>query len=456
MFEVLNKRFSRLVRKIGGKKRLHPSDLTEAIDDVRTSLLSADVNFKVVESFVQSVKEKAVGQTITKGIDPGHQFMKIVQDELVSVMGGEHRELSLKEDSPSVILVIGPNGQGKTTFCGKLALSLKKKGKNVLLVPADTFRPAAKKQLEVLGKSVEVECFDSDLSKSPEKIALSSLKRDSDVVVIDTAGRLYGDVKLMKQLKTMRKKLNSFHVQTLLVVDSMIGQDAVSMAEKFHEQINLDGFVLSKMDSDAKGGAALSIRYLTGVPVLYLSTGEKMNDLESFHPDRLAGRILDRGDVVSLVEKAQEEIQKDDADEMMENLAKGRLSMDSFVKQMAMMKKLGSMKNILGMLPGMGGLAGQTGQLSKIEDEMKKAKTIISSMTKQEKDNHKIIGQSRMIRIAKGSGTQLADVRKFLQDFTRMEQMMGQMGQGMSHDFLKQPLPQKKKKKGSSWGKRYF
>lgn len=479
MFDTLSEKFSEAFKSISGKGKITEDNIEETLKVVKTALLEADVNFKVVKNFVTNVKEKALGEKVISGVNPGEQFVKIVHDELANVMGDKNVELDIDRATPTPILVVGLNGQGKTTFSGKLALYLRTNHKkNVLLVPADTFRPAAKDQLITHAKNLGVDYFDSDLSKHPKLIAEEAMafakNNGKEIVIIDTAGRLHVDDELMAQIKEVRQSLDSHKPEVLLVADAMTGQEAVNVAKTFHDAINLTGVVLSKMDSDARGGAALSIRYVTGVPIKFISTGEKMKDLELFHPDRLAGRILDMGDVLSLVEKAQKVIDEKEADSMMKNLEKGKFTVNDFMKQMDMMKNLGSMASIMKMIPGMGGMLRQIGDLSPAENEMKKMRVIINSMTKQERDDYKIIKESRIKRIANGSGTKISDVNDFLGKFRQMEKMMGGMMQMMKGGFpgMGGGLPNmgggmpdlgfggdKKKKKGGGkgpWGKGYF
>ena len=479
MFDNLSEKFAGAFKHLQGKSKISESNIEDALKEVRTALLEADVNFKVVKQFTTAVKEKSLGEKVISGVNPEEQFVKIVHDELASVMGDANEEVNLDREGVTPILVVGLNGQGKTTFSGKLSLHLtKKKSKKVLLVPADTFRPAAKDQLITLAKSMEMDWFDSDLSTSPSQIVTQALKyadqENYDVAIFDTAGRLHVDDQLMDELKEVRAVLKEKNPEVLMVADAMTGQEAVNVAKIFHEAVQLTGVVLSKMDSDAKGGAALSIRYVTNVPIKYISTGEKMKDLELFHPDRLAGRILDMGDVVSLVEKAEEAIDEKEAENMMKNLEKGKFSVDDFMKQMNMVSKLGSMGSILKMIPGMGGMLRDVGDLSPAEAEMDKMKVIINSMTKKERADYKIIQESRIRRIANGSGTKLSDVQEFLKKFKQMEQMMkGMMGMmkggglpgmpgmpgmaGGQKGFRQEALgPRKKRKKGkkkSPWGR---
>lgn len=436
MFDTLSEKFSDAFKNLQGKGKITEANIETTLKEVRKALLEADVNFKVVKEIIGNVKEKALGEKVLRGVNPEEQFVKIVQDELAHVMGEANEEIDFDSKKLNVILIVGLNGQGKTTFSGKLSLHLtKKKNKNVLLVPADTFRPAAKDQLQTLAKSVDVECFDSNLALHPKDIAKEALayakEHKLDTVIIDTAGRLHVDTELMGQIREVREELEGLSPEVLLVADAMTGQEAVNVAKSFHETVGLTGVVLSKMDSDARGGAALSIRHVSGVPIRYISTGEKMKDLELFHPDRLASRILDMGDVVSLVEKAEENIDKDEAEKMMKNLEKGKFTVDDFMKQMDMMQNLGSMGSLLKMIPGMGGMLRQIGDLSPAEDEMKRMKVIISSMTKQERQNYKIIKESRMNRIAKGSGNTEQAVKDFIAKFKQMEKMMGGMMQMM-------------------------
>ncbi len=485
MFDTLSDKFSEAFKYVQGKSKITEDNIEDTLREVKTALLEADVNFKVVKDFIASVKEKALGEKVIKGVNPGEQFVKIVHDELAKIMGDANEELDLNRTGAIPILVVGLNGQGKTTFSGKLALHLSsKKKKDVLLVPCDTFRPAAKAQLQTLAKQINVDCYDSDLSLSPSEIAKNAMifaqKSNKNIVIIDTAGRLHVDQELMNELKEVKKSLIDFRPEVLMVADAMTGQVAVDVSKTFHEAIGVTGIVLSKMDSDAKGGAALSIRHVTGVPIRYVSMGEKMKDLELFHPDRLAKRILDMGDVLSLVEKAQENINESDAESMMKNLEKGKFTVEDFLKQMEMMSSLGSMTSILKMLPGMGGMLKQIGDLSPAENEMKKMKVIISSMTKEERQNYKIIKESRLKRISRGAGVNDEAVNEFLKKFKQMEQMMGGLmsmmkggmpGMGLpgmgggamqkkgfrpeANPFSDMNTPKKKGGKGP-WGKGYF
>ena len=432
MFDTLSEKFIDAFKNVRGKGKITETNIEDTLKGVRTALLEADVNFKVVKEFVNQVKEKALGEKVIRGVNPGEQFVKIMHDELAKMMGEENEEINLDRPPIIPILIVGLNGQGKTTFSGKLSKHLTdKKKKSVLLVPADTFRPAAKKQLMTLAHGIGIDCFDSDLSMHPKDITLAALdeakKLHKDIIIIDTAGRLHVDDELMGQIKEVKLAIADMNPEVLLVADAMTGQEAVNVAKIFHEKVQLTGAVLSKMDSDARGGAALSLKYVTGVPIRYISTGEKMKDLELFHPDRLAKRILDMGDVLSLVEKAEEVIEEKEAEKMMKNLEKGRFTVDDFLKQMNMMNSLGSMGSIMKMIPGMGQAMKQAGDLSSAEDEMKKMKVIIQSMTNKEREDYKLVKESHMQRIAKGSGSTILAVQNFLKKFKQMEKMMGGM-----------------------------
>ena len=470
MFDHLSEKFSRALQDIRGKGTITEKNIEDALKNVRTALLEADVNFKVVKNFIAGVKEEALGKKVLTGVNPGEQFIKIVQDHLSKIMGGEGREIDLSSPELLAVLIVGLNGQGKTTFSGKFANYLKnKKKKDVLLVPADTFRPAAKDQLATLARGIDVPWFDSDLSQSPATIvehALAQARQDHrEVVLIDTAGRLHLNDELMEELAQVRRSLGAVKTEVLLVADAMTGQEAVNVAQSFHATLELTGVVLSKMDSDARGGAALSIVQSTGIPIRYISTGEHTEDMELFHPDRLAGRILDMGDIVSLVEKAEEEIDQKSQEQMMKNLEKGRFSVEDFMKQIDMIKKLGSLGGVLKMIPGAGGMMRQMGDLTPAENEITRMRVIINSMTPQEKRDYKIINTSRAQRIASGSGHPIATVNKFLSQFRQMEQMMSalkggrgglqSMMSGMAQGGKKRGKGKGRGKRGP-WGRGYF
>jgi signal recognition particle subunit SRP54 len=478
MFDNLSEKFSDAFRNLRGKGKISEENIEETLKSVKTALLEADVNFKVVKEFVEKVKAEALGEKVLRGVEPGQQFVKIMHDELARLMGGQQQNIELKKGEVTPILIVGLNGAGKTTFAGKLALFLRNKNKKeVYLIPADNFRPAAKDQLITHAKNLGVDYFDSDLSMKAVDIVKAGLAKakelKKDIAIIDTAGRLQVDEELMGQLVDVRKSLQDPEV--LMVADAMTGQEAVNVSKVFHEKVGLTGIVLSKMDSDARGGAALSIRYVTGVPIKFISVGEKMKDLDAFHPDRLAKRILDMGDVLTLVEKAEEAINKDDAEGIMKNLEKGKFTINDFVKQMETINRLGSFGSILKMIPGMGGMLRQMGDLSPAEDEMKKMRVIINSMTKKEREDVDLIDASRRRRIASGAGKTVQDVNLFIERFGQMRQMMvGMMsmmkggglpnipGMGPVKGFRQAPQnPQimgesKKGSKKSPFGKKYF
>ncbi len=432
MFDNLSEKFSDAFRSLRGTNKISAENIEDTLKLVKTALLEADVNFKVVKEFIEKVKAEATGEKVLRGVQPGQQFVKIMHDELAALMGGENEGLNVNRPPVMPILIVGLNGAGKTTFAGKLALFLRNKNKkDVYLIPADNFRPAAKDQLILHAKSLGVDYFDSDLTMKPVDIVRAGMEEAKrlrkEIAIIDTAGRLQVDEELMGQLVDVRKSLDNPEV--LIVADAMTGQEAVNVAKTFHEKVGLTGVVLSKMDSDARGGAALSIRYVTNVPIKFISVGEKLKDLESFHPDRLAKRILDMGDVLSLVEKAEEAINQDEAMGMMQNLEKGKFTINDFVKQMETINRLGSFGSILKMIPGMGGALRQMGDLSGAETEMKNMKVLINSMTKKEREDVEMIDASRRKRIAAGSGRTVQDVNTFLERFGQMRQMMvGMMG----------------------------
>lgn len=431
MFDQLREKILNPIRNLGKGGRLTEENLQEAMKEIRRALLEADVHFKVVKEFLEQVQKEAVGQELIKSVSPSQQFIKIVYDALVKFLGGEKAEtFELRAAPPVPLLLVGLQGAGKTTTAAKLGLYYKKKEKKkVLLVPCDPRRPAAKEQLRVLAKQADLEFFDSDLKQSLTKIVKDAMeearKRVVDVVIVDTAGRLAVDEELMQEISEVKEALNPY--ATLFVADSMTGQEAVNVAQAFNQKTPLSGVVLTKLDGDARGGAALSIKYLTGLPILFMGMGEGVSALEIFHPDRLAGRILDRGDVLSLVEKAQEAISEEEAMESMGKVVKGSFNLEDFLGQMRMMKKLGSMEGIMKMLPG-GNKMLQQIQGVDTEAELKRTEAIILSMTKKERKNHKILNGSRRLRIAKGSGTQVADVNRLVTKFEGMQKMMQQMG----------------------------
>jgi signal recognition particle subunit SRP54 len=429
MFDSLRERILTPIRNLGKGGRITEESLQEAMKEIRRALLEADVHFKVVKEFLEQVQREAIGQELIKSVSPGQQFVKIVHDALVKFLGGTESEpFQLRAAPPVPVLLVGLQGSGKTTTAAKLGLFYKKKGKKkVLLVPCDPRRPAAKEQLRLLAKQADLDFYDSDLTQSLTKIVSEAMaeakKRVADVVIVDTAGRLAIDEELMLEIGEVRQALDPY--ATIFVADSMTGQDAVNVAQAFHQKTPLTGVILTKLDGDARGGAALSIKFLTGLPILFMGMGEGVSALEVFHPDRLASRILDMGDVLTLVEKAQEAISEDEARASVSKMGSGQFSLDDFLGQMRMMKKLGSMEGILKMLPGGNKMMEQM-QGVNAEAEMKKTEAIILSMTKQERKNHKILNGNRRLRIAKGSGTQVSDVNRLVSKFEDAQKMMAQ------------------------------
>lgn len=438
MFEKLSDRLVDSMRKLSGKGKISESNVEEAIKEIRMSLLEADVNFKVVKNFIENVKAKALGENVIRGVDPGQQFTKIVHDELVSLLGSEAVGLEVKAQ-PTVVFLVGLQGVGKTTTAAKLSLYVKNKlQKKPVMVPVDVYRPAAIEQLKTLGSQIDVPVFNSDPKMKPKKILKEAQKwamdQSADLVIVDTAGRLQMDQELMDELKDLKSLWQPHEV--LLVADAMLGQQSVEVAEGFNNQVGLTGLILTKVDGDARGGAALSIREAIGIPIKFLGLGEKQKDLEVFHPDRLASRILDMGDVVTLVEKAQEVIDEKEAQKAAERMMKGEFTAEDFLSQIRQMKKLGSMESIMKMLPGMGGMMKQMKNMTPPDEEIKKIEAIICSMTPNERQDCRIINGSRKVRIAKGSGTRVQDVNKFVKQFEDAKKMMtGLMKMGMGGGF---------------------
>ena len=431
IFESLSDRLQETFKKLRGHGKLTEQDVDEAMREVRMALLEADVNFKVVKQFVKTVKERAIGQDVLETLTPGQAVVKIVDEELTKLMGGTQAKLNISAQPPTVILMAGLQGAGKTTSAGKLGLALKKEGKHPLLVADDIYRPAAVKQLEVIGSQVGLPVFKMEPGTDAVTIAKAALNYAAlhlcDVVIIDTAGRLQVDEKLMQELKDIRSAVQPQEI--LLVVDAMTGQEAVHVAQSFHEALGLTGVVMTKLDGDARGGAALSIKAVTGVPIKYVGLGEKLEPLEPFHPDRMASRILGMGDVLSLVEKAQQTFDAAETKKLEKKLRENEFTLDDFLNQVQQVKKLGSLENILGMIPGMGGLTKQlrNQDIDLNGKEMKHIEAIIHSMTPKERADISIINGRRRKRIALGSGTRVQDVNRLLKQFTEMKKMMKQM-----------------------------
>lgn len=427
VFESLSDKLQNTLQKLTGKGKLSEKDIDAAMREVKLALLEADVNFKVVKSFVKTVKERALGKEVLESLTPGQQVIKIVNEELTSLMGTSEVKIDFSK-KPTVIMMCGLQGAGKTTTSGKLAKRLKKDGKRPLLVACDVYRPAAIKQLQVVGEQVDTPVFTMGDKISPVDISKSALeharKNGNDVVIIDTAGRLHIDEKLMKELQDIHEALDPSEV--LLVLDAMTGQDAVNVADTFDDMLKLTGVILTKLDGDARGGAALSIRSVTDVPIKFIASGEKMENIEVFHPDRMASRILGMGDVLSLIEKAQSVVDDKKAKELEEKLRKSTFTFEDFLDQMQQMKNMGPLEDIIGMIPGINSKALKGINLP--DNEFAKVEAMILSMTKKERQKPEIIDSSRRKRIAKGSGTSPADVNKLIKQFKDMRKMMKQFG----------------------------
>lgn len=426
MFESLSDKLQTVFRNLSGKGRVSETDVNEAMREVRMALLEADVNFRVVKDFVARVKEKSVGADVLESLSPAQQVVKIVNDELIALLGGAETQVNLAATPPTVIMLCGLQGSGKTTLCGKLANWYLKQGRKPLMVACDIYRPAAVKQLQVLGEQVKAPVFTlpPELEKSPPSIARQAIQQatenGNDIVLLDTAGRLAIDDELMDELGQMKAWVKPHEI--LLVVDAMVGQDAVNFAQQFNEKLSISGFVMTKMDGDTRGGAALSIREITGVPIKFLGTGEKLDALESFHADRLASRILGMGDILSLIEKAQEAVDEKKAAEIEKRLAENKFDLNDFLEQMQMMKKMGPLENIIKMLPGMGAALPKDVQIDpKI---MVRKEAIVQSMTPKERANPQIITGSRRRRIASGCGQTVQEINQFLTEFEQMRKMM--------------------------------
>ena len=430
MFESLSEKLDGALKKLRGQHRISEENTAEALSEVRKVLLDADVNFGVVKSFMESVQKKAIGQEVVTNVAPGQLIIKIIYDELVELMGTAKAEITISSDIPSIIMVAGLQGSGKTTFSGKLANYLKSKGKYPLLVAADTYRPAAIDQLISLGQQIDVPVYSSRTNTALEiaKKAIPFAKENArDVVIIDTAGRLAIDEVMMKEVADIKSAVKPHEI--LFVVDAMIGQDAVNTAKAFHDRLDYDGIVLTKLDGDTRGGAALSIRSVVGKPIKFVGVGEKMDALEQFHPDRMASRILGMGDIVSLVEKAQQTFDQKQSEKLQEKLISAQFTLQDFYEQLQQIKKMGPLSQVMSMIPG----AAKLGNLNDVDDkELKYVEAIILSMTKEERNNPSILNGSRRKRIANGSGTSIQEVNKLLNQFTEMQKMMRNFSKGKS------------------------
>ena len=425
-FEGLSAKLQEVTRKLRGKARITESDLKEMLREVKLALLEADVNYAIVKEFINTIQEKALGQDVLKSLTPGQQVIKIVKDELVELLGGTESKINFTPNPPTVIMLVGLQGSGKTTTAGKLANLLRKQGKKPLLVACDVYRPAAIKQLQVVGGQLNIPVYANETSKDVVKIARQAIdvaiSKLNDVVILDTAGRLHIDEDLMNELKNVKANVKPHEI--LLVVDSMTGQDAVNVAKAFNDALGIDGVVLTKLDGDTRGGAAISVKKITGRPIKFAATGEKLSDIEVFHPERMASRILGMGDVLSIIEKAEEAIDLEEAEKLEKQLKKKKdLDLDDYLTQLKQIKKMGSFSSLLKMIPGMSALKDV-----KIDDkEFERIEAMISSMTKEERKNPKLLNGNRRVRIAKGSGTTVQEINKFMKSFEMTQKMMRQM-----------------------------
>ena len=439
-FESLSEKLQNVFKNLRSKGRLTEADVKTALKEVKLALLEADVSFKVVKQFIKNVQERAIGQDVMNGLNPGQMVIKIVNEELVNLMGSETTEIALKPGNEiTVIMMAGLQGAGKTTTTAKIAAKLKSKGRKPLLAACDVYRPAAIRQLEINGEKVGVEVFSMGDKQNPVDIAKAAIEHARNngynVVILDTAGRLHVDESMMEELEKIKAAVDVY--QTILVVDAMTGQDAVNVADTFNQKVGIDGVILTKLDGDTRGGAALSIKATCGKPILYVGMGEKLSDLEQFYPDRMASRILGMGDVMSLIEKAQANIDEEKARSMEQKLKKAQLGFDDYLESMNQMKNMGGMRKLLEMLPGMGG-----GQLKQIEDAMDEKKmaqieAMILSMTPKERANPDLLNPSRKKRIAAGAGVDISEVNKLVKQFEQSRKMMKQMGGMMNSKSAK-------------------
>ena len=450
-FEGLSAKLQEVTRKLRGKARITESDLKEMLREVRLALLEADVNYAIVKEFINTIQEKALGQDVLKSLTPGQQIIKIVKDELVELLGGTESKINFTPNPPTIIMLVGLQGSGKTTTAGKLANLLRKQRKKPLLVACDVYRPAAIKQLQVVGGQLNIPVYANETTKDVVKIARQAvdmaISKLNDVIILDTAGRLHIDEELMNELKNIKSNVKPHEI--LLVVDSMTGQDAVNVAKSFNEELGIDGVVLTKLDGDTRGGAAISVKKITGRPIKFAATGEKLSDIEVFHPERMASRILGMGDVLSIIEKAEEAFDIEEAEKLEKQLKKKKdLDLDDYLTQLRQIKKMGSFSSILKMIPGMN----QLKDVKVDDNEFTRIEAMISSMTKEERQNPKILNGNRRVRIAKGSGTSVQEINKFMKSFEMTQKMMRQMKdsknmkkmmKGMNTEDLKNMLKNK-------------
>ncbi len=439
-FENLGDKLQGVFKRLRGKGKLTEKDIKEAMREVKLALLEADVNFKVVKSFVATVSEKALGQEILESLTPSQQLVKVVRDELVALMGSENERLEYSKNPPTVYMMCGLQGAGKTTASGKLALNLRKtQGKRPLMVACDVYRPAAIKQLQVLGSQIDVPVFSIEGENDPVKIAKAAVahakQHGNDPVIIDTAGRLHIDEVLMEELQNIKAETSPTEI--LLVVDAMTGQDAVNVAEHFNSQLDISGVILSKLDGDTRGGAAISVKAITGKPIKFSSIGEKLSDWELFHPERMASRILGMGDVMTLIDKAQEAFDEKEAIELEAKIKKQTFDLEDFLAQLQQIKKMGPLSQLVGMIPGVDKKMLDSVDMEDGERRMKQTEAIIRSMTPEERQKPQIIAASRKVRIAQGSGTRVQDVNALLKQFDQMKQMMKQFSNPRQQKMLK-------------------
>ena len=442
MFQNLTEKLTNAFKKFRGKGKLTAQDVKEGMREIKLALLEADVNFKVVKEFINSVTERAVGTDVLESLLPAQQIVKIVNEELIKLMGSEAPKININPKPPTVVMMVGLQGAGKTTHAAKIASMYKKKGKAPLLVACDVYRPAAIDQLKIVGESVGVPVFSLGAKISPVEIAKAGVehakKNGNDMVIVDTAGRLHIDEELMGELVKIKSNINPDEI--LLVVDAMLGQDAVNVAKSFNDLLDITGVVLTKLDGDTRGGAALSVRYITGKPIKFIGTGEKLDALELFYPDRMASRILGMGDILSLIEKAEAAYDEKNAKELEKKIRESTFSLDDFLMQMRQLKKMGNLEQLIGMVPGMNTGALKNAQID--ENQMKRTEAIILSMTQKERLQPEIINGSRRKRIATGSGTTVEDVNKLLRQFDQMKKMMKQFsGMGKRRGFSGLRLP---------------
>lgn len=428
-FDSLSEKLQNVFKNLRSKGRLTEDDVKTALKEVKMALLEADVNFRVVKKFIKDVQERAIGQDVMNGLNPGQMVIKIVNEEMVNLMGSETTELSFRPGRElTVIMMAGLQGAGKTTTTAKIAGKLKAKGKKTLLAACDVYRPAAIEQLQINGEKQGVEVFSMGDKNRPSDIAKAAAeharKNDCNVLIIDTAGRLHVDEEMMEELAEIKEEVDVF--QTILVVDAMTGQDAVNVASTFNEKIGIDGVVLTKLDGDTRGGAALSIRAVTGKPILYAGMGEKLSDLEQFYPDRMAGRILGMGDVLTMIEKAQENLDEEKAKELEQKMLKNEFDFDMYLESMSQMKKLGGLSSLMGMMPGMGAKMPEI-DTDEAEKSMKRIEAVIHSMTPQERSNPNLLNPGRKNRIAKGAGVDISEVNRLVKQFEQTKKMMKQI-----------------------------